>query len=226
MSYSYYEVYTNAQRAFSSLGFPYGADEDAAYIITWFELYNLKGLDLFCSFIKTNDNQYNYKIDLFNNEKVIDLNNKSNLITGPGVIDYIVSIFNTSNVSEFSLINCYDPIFLIPLLSRYIKKDIYGKILNDKEILCLMNKEKISINKILFEKKINNSIKIILSNTPNRNQKLDIDINLIDSKKYLSVGLSPNQISWDKVAALAFKSYVPESEESRSKGAGGGDAND
>ena len=226
MSYSYYEVYTNAQRAFSSLGFPYGADEDAAYIITWFELYNLKGIDLFCSFIEKNDEQYNYKIDLFKNERVIDLNNKSNLITGPGVIDYIVSKFNTSNVNEFNLINCYDPIFLIPLLSRYIKKDIYGKILNDNEILCVVNKEKISINKKLFEKKINNSIKIILSNTPNRNQKLDIDINLIDSKKYLSVGLSPNQISWDKVAALAFKSYVPESEESRSKGAGGGDAND
>ena len=226
MSYSYYEVYTNAQRAFSGLGFPYGADEDAAYIITWFELYNLKGIDLFCSFIETNDEQYNYKINLFKNERVIDLNNKSNLITGPGVIDYIVSKFNTSNVNEFNLINCYDPIFLIPLLSRYIKKDIYGKILNDNEILCLINKEKISINKILFEKKINNSIKIILSNTPNRNQTLDIDINLIDSKKYLSLGLSPNQNNWDKIAALAFQSYVPESEESRSKGAGGGDDND
>ena len=226
MSYSYYEVYTNAQRAFSSLGFPYGADEDAAYIITWFELYNLKGIDLFCSFIQTNDEQYNYKIDLFKNERVIDLNNKSNLITGPGVMDYLVSKFNTRNVSEFSLINCYDPIFLIPLLSRYVKKGIYGKILNDNEILCLVNKDKISINKTLFENNINNSIKIILSNTPNRNQKLDIDINLIDSKKYLSLGLCPNQKNWDKMLELAFKTYVPESEESRSKGAGGGDAND
>ena len=90
----------------------------------------------------------------------------------------------------------------------------------------MVNKESISINKILFEKKINNSIKIILSNIPNKNKKLDIDINLIDSKKYLSLGLSPNQNNWDKISELAFKSYVPESEESRSKGAGGGDAND
>ena len=77
-----------------------------------------------------------------------------------------------------------------------------------------------------MKKKINNSIKIILSNKPNKNKKLDIDINLIDSKKYLSLGLSPNQNNWDKMSELAFKSYVPESEESRSKGAGGGDAND
>ena len=47
MSYSYYEVYTNAQRAFSGLGFPYGADEDAAYIISWLEAFNLEGIQLF-----------------------------------------------------------------------------------------------------------------------------------------------------------------------------------
>ena len=47
MSYSYYEVYTNAQRAFSGLGFPYGADEDAAYIISWLEAFELNGIHLF-----------------------------------------------------------------------------------------------------------------------------------------------------------------------------------
>ena len=46
MSYSYYEVYTNAQRAFSGLGFPYGADEDAAYIISWLEAFELDGINL------------------------------------------------------------------------------------------------------------------------------------------------------------------------------------
>ena len=42
----------------------------------------------------------------------------------------------------------------------------------------------------------------------------------------LSVGLNPNQNNWNKVSELAFQSFVPESEQSRSKGAGGGDAND
>ena len=44
MNYSYYEVYTNTLRAFSGMGFPYGADEDAAYIIAWLELINLNGV--------------------------------------------------------------------------------------------------------------------------------------------------------------------------------------
>ena len=44
--------------------------------------------------------------------------------------------------------------------------------------------------------------------------------------KNLSNGLSPNQSSWDEISDLAFRTYVPESEVSREKGAGGGDAND
>ncbi len=226
MSYSYYEVYTNTQRAFAGINFPYGADEDAAYIITWLELYNLKGIDLFCSFIEKFDDQYDYKIDLFKNEKKIDLKNKSNLITGPGAIDYIVSKFKKNNESTYSLINCYDPIFLIPILCKYINKEIYSKILQDNEMLFSIDKKKISFSKKLFDNKINNSIKIILSKNPNRNKKLDIDINLKDSIKLLSLGLNPNQNNWNKISELAFQSFVPESEESRSKGAGGGDAND
>ena len=226
MSYSYYEVYTNTQRAFAGINFPYGADEDAAYIITWLELYNLNGIDLFCSFIEKFNDQYDYKIDLSKDEKKIDLKNKSNLMTGPGVIDYLVSKFKKNNENSYILINCYDPIFLIPILCKYIKKEIYSKIIKDNEILCLIDKEKISFNKKLFENKINNSIKIIFSNNPNKNKKLDININLRDSIKLLSAGLNPNQNNWNKVSELAFQAFVPESEESRSKGAGGGDAND
>ena len=52
MSYSYYEVYTNSQRAFSGLGFPYGADEDAAFIISWLEAFELSGIHLFANIQK------------------------------------------------------------------------------------------------------------------------------------------------------------------------------
>ena len=59
MSYSYYEVYTNAQRAFSGLGFPHGADEDAAYIISWLESFELDGVHLFSSIQKKIDSNFN-----------------------------------------------------------------------------------------------------------------------------------------------------------------------
>jgi len=226
VSFSYYEVYTNAQRAFSGLGFPHGADEDAAYVITWLELHKLKGIDLFCSIIKKLNKQYDCKINLLDVDKKIDLLNKSILITGPSIIDYLVSKFILSNQDQYSLINYQDPIFFIPLLSKLIKKRIYTKIINKKETLCLINNENILINNSLFNNDMNDEIKIIFSNNPNNNEILDININLKDAKKNLSIGLNPDQKNWDKVSNLAFQTFVPESKESRSKGAGGGDAND
>ena len=46
MGYSFYEIYTTSQRAFKGMGFPFGADEDAAYIIAWLELNNFKGVNI------------------------------------------------------------------------------------------------------------------------------------------------------------------------------------
>ena len=51
-----------------------------------------------------------------------------------------------------------------------------------------------------------------------------MDYNILDTN--ISNGLNPDQSSWDEISDLAFRTYVPESEESREKGAGGGDAND
>mgnify|MGYP003325754564 CR=1 FL=1 len=45
-------------------------------------------------------------------------------------------------------------------------------------------------------------------------------------RKNLSNGLNPDGADWNTISELAFRTYVPESEESREKGAGGGDAND
>ena len=158
MSYSYYEVYTNSQRAFSRLGFPFGADEDAAYIIAWLELQQLNGIELFCSIIDKLDNKYDSEINLIANEKKIDLKNKSTLITGPNIIDYLTSKFNMNNTTQYSLINCHDPIFLIPLLSKLIKKRIYSKIINLKETLYLINNNNIFIKKSIVKNVLNNSI--------------------------------------------------------------------
>ena len=78
MSYSYYEVYTNAQRAFSGLGFPYGADEDAAFIISWLEAFELNGIHLFETI--NNFNEMNTFIK--ENKELLDFNSiRNELIT-------------------------------------------------------------------------------------------------------------------------------------------------
>ncbi len=92
MSFSYYEVYTTSLRAFSSMGFPYGADEDAAYIISWLELNKFNGLNSLVDSIGVLDNKYDGKIKLnSHNDTSIDLNYASLLMKGPGLIDFYQS---------------------------------------------------------------------------------------------------------------------------------------
>ena len=52
---------------------------------------------------------------------------------------------------------------------------------------------------------------------------------IISEKKIqqnLSQSLTPESDAWDKIMKIANKTFVPESDESRNKGAGGGDDND
>ena len=128
VSYSYYEVYTNTQRAFSGLGFSYGSDEDAAFITTWLELCGLNGVKLLNLKIKDLDNSFNANIDPSKINSDFDCNNKSALMIGPGLIDFLISKVNNNINFKITMRNCDDPIFLIPLLYKYAKKILIHKL--------------------------------------------------------------------------------------------------
>ena len=225
MSYSYYEVYTNAQRAFSGLGFPYGADEDAAYIISWLEAFELEGFNLFSSVQKKIDSNFNGALDnnkLFNK---INLEKRSCLMIGPGLIDFLNFHTLKNNEVNIEFQNCSDPLFLIPLLYRAVKKNIFSKIINQNNIYAILSKNEMFIHDDI---KNNNCANFVLKLSTNEYQISkeinSLDYNILNTN--ISNGLNPDQSSWDKISDLAFRTFVPESEESREKGAGGGDAND
>ena len=225
MSYSYYEVYTNAQRAFSGLGFPYGADEDAAYIVAWLEAFDLNGVNLFSSLYSKLDSSFNGSFENTIGNK-LDLQKRSCLMVGPGLIDYLTFQANKNNEIKIEILNCADPLFLIPLLYRSIKKNIFSNIIDNKNTLAVINKENIFIHSELKKNKLLN-LNIILSKKIFKTLDTDNDFtNYSALRKNLSNGLNPNSTDWKTISKLAFRTYVPESEESRKKGAGGGDAND
>ena len=225
MSYSYYEIYTNARRAFSGLGFPYGADEDAAFIISWLEAFELSGIHLFANIQNKIDN--NFDGTLTNKDFVNEINveKKSCLMIGPGLVDFVNFQTLKNNEVNLEIQQCIDPLFLIPLLYRSVQKNIYSKISNQNKTLAILAKNKIFIHDDI---KNNNcpSFSLYLSKSeiqiPDEQDFSTYDI----LNQNLSNGLNPHQSSWDKISALAFRTYVPESETSREKGAGGGDAND
>ena len=225
MSYSYYEVYTNAQRAFSGLGFPYGADEDAAYIISWLEAFELEGFNLFSSVQKKIDSNFNGALDnnkLFNK---INLEKRSCLMVGPGLIDFLNFHTLKNNEINIEFQNCSDPLFLIPLLYRAIKKNIFSKIINQNKIYVVLGKNNIFIHDDIKNNDCSDFILNLSTNEYQISKEINsLDYNILNTN--ISNGLNPDQSSWDEISDLAFRTFVPESEESREKGAGGGDAND
>ena len=225
MSYSYYEVYTNAQRAFSGLGFPYGADEDAAFIISWLEAFELSGIQLFANIQNKIDNNFDGTLTNKDFVNEINLEKKTCLMIGPGLIDFLNFQTLKNNEVQLEIQQCIDPLFLIPLLYRSVKKNIYSKISNKNKTLTILGKNKIFIHDDI---KNNNCANFSLYLSKSEIQIPDEqDFSTYDIfNQNLSNGLNPHQSSCDNISALAFRTYVPESETSRQKGAGGGDAND
>ena len=226
VSYSYYEVYTNTQRAFSGLGFSYGSDEDAAFITTWLELCGLNGIKLLNLKIKDLDNSFNANIDPSKINSDFDCNNKSTLMIGPGLIDFLISKVKNNINFKITMRNCDDPIFLIPLLYKYAKKNINSQIISSHKIQAQITNKNIAVNKEIISTTYQEDFDLLLTKNTINEQKLDIHIQSSKINEMLSNGINPDKKSWDQISEIAFRTFVPESEESRSKGAGGGDAND
>jgi len=236
MSFSYYEVYTTSLRAFSSMGFPYGADEDAAYIISWLELNKFNGLSSLVNSIGALDDKYDGKIKLnSHNETSIDLNCASLLMKGPGLIDFYQSELNEKKDLHITLNNCLNPEYLLPLLFRSSKKIFYCNALwldaKNHIQFCEVENSIMKIGIVSNQEPINSKqVRIYISNKHKIKKKFNSVSFTITSKTIqanLANGISPDENNWETISKLAARTFVPESEESRIKGAGGSDdAND
>ena len=241
MSFSYYEIYITSLRAFSGMGFPYGADEDAAYMTTWLELYKLGGIHKLASLSNILDNKYNAKFDLkkVRSTTSINLYNTSLLMKGPGLFDYLFQKTKKNNVTEIVLDNCIDPIYIIPLAQKYSDKleIINACWINDqnKKIGVNISKKQIAIGQLKTNKELTNK-QVLLQFIKKNDKSLEIkklkllkieyEINNTIKQQYLRESLNPNPHDWNIISKLAHRTFVPESEESRKKGAGGGNDND
>lgn len=231
MGYSFYEIYTTSQRAFRGMGFPFGADEDAAYIIAWLELNNLNGVNIFNNILDQIDKQYDGVLNLRQINKEIDFKNKSILMKGPGLVDFLQSNIDKDTKVSINITNCSNGILFLPLLHKANKNIKYLELIY-KDSNKQTNIFRVYDNKVLNsieENSINENEVIITLSNEDLNKKKDsykVIINEKTIQENLSKSLTPNKNNWDTISIIASRTFVPESEESRIKGAGGGDAND
>ena len=145
---------------------------------------------------------------------------------GPGLIDYLISKVDKKENLKLTIKNCNDPIFLIPLLYKYTKKNINSQFLLDQKIDVQITNENIRVNREIISTNYQRNFDLLLTKNILKEQKLDINISSSNINNLLSKGINPDKESWEEISKIAFRTFVPESEESRAKGAGGGDAND
>ena len=232
MGYSFYEVYITAQRAFRGMGFPFGADEDAGFIIAWLELNKFNGIEMLYNSINQIDQKYNGIINIQNINKIIDFENQSILMKGPSLIDYMQSLLNNSEKVSITITNCLNGIFFLPLLYKTLSYIKYSELIffkSNKINYYQLTKNKITF-KILKEEEniLPNQIKINMINNK-LNKSFNVDEQIITEKiiqENLSKSLTPQDNHWEKILKIANRTFVPESKESRIRGAGGGDDND
>ena len=134
-----------------------------------------------------------------------------------------------------TLNNCTDPEYLLPLLFRSSKKIFYCNALwlntNSQIQFCEIENNIMKIGLVSNQEKVNKQqVKIYISNKQKIQKEFNSDTYTITSKTIqnnLASGISPDENNWKIISKLAAKTFVPESEESRIKGAGGSDdAND
>ena len=236
MSFSYYEIYITCLRAFTAMGFPYGADEDAAFMVSWLELNKLNGVKNLVKISKKINKKFNGSFQLINVEsnQKINLNHISLLMKGPGLVEYFFQKIRKKKYIEVILENCVDPIFIIPLVARIAKNNVYiNSYWIEKNLMIELNASKkniiikkrknrlkIASNQLLI-KISSKSLKPIIKSKKNQ-CKIDDKV----EQKRLEEAINPNKKDWGLILSYAKLTFVPESKVSRAKGAGGGDDND
>ena len=233
MGYSFYEIYITSQRAFRAMGFPFGADEDAGFIIAWLELNHLNGIEILHNLLNSIDHKYDGIVKIENLNENIDFKNSTILMKGSGLVDYLQSISNQKEKLSLNIKNCPDGILFLPLLYKISRKNNYVE-LNFNNSKNKISKYKIKDKEIAFETfinqdlLINNEVRIIIKNDKENLENL-FQQKIITQKTIqdnLAQSINTNENLWKEISQIANKTFVPESEESRNKGAGGGDAND
>ena len=98
------------------MGFPHGSDEDAAFIISWLELNNFRGVSLLANSISKLDQKYQGILTIDNLSEAINFRKRSILMKGTGLVDFMFSKITNKKKISVKIENCENGILFLPLL--------------------------------------------------------------------------------------------------------------
>ena len=228
------------QRCLEASCVPKGYDHEGAFSTRWLASYGFTVFNILDEI--TISNTSDWRIELLKTGVLCGYG--SPMITlGADVIDYCASLESSKNESiKIVIKDIRGPIFLIPFAARrslnaesYVLEwndplgEVIKVIINDPKEIYISDINNLCDIEYSVDVTIRISDKAYLfddSTKINVNYALNPKILAGTHEKCLSNGISVKRALWEKLNALANLVLVPNTEKSRSLGAGGGDAND
>ncbi len=237
MKISLNELHIKCRNAFRGLGFPHGADEEGAFIIAWLEIHQFEGLKLFSRVPKCRTKGPFPQTISIDENGVVDCSQCCGIAVIPSVFDLVRSRGNEDETNEIVMNHCSQAILFLPLILKYAdSRHTWQLVGTDAESSTHITVDTVngcvSMNSNTRESPQSDwQIKLqrvasLTFDTKNANEKWSFDSLHQQEKQAIENGLEVNEEQWHLVLETARKSLVPASEESRVKGAGGGDSND
>ncbi len=246
MRVSQNEVYRMAQRALEGAGAPYGIDRDGAQSVAWLAARDLPGLAMLAAALDAMEGAFAPILPPHQDgtEGDLDLAGRPALVSAGSVMDCFALQLGDGQRAALQLRRCRWPLFLLPLAashaahSRAVKLTWQAGAMMLTCIAAPAGQCRIVLEggeappDALF---LDAGPATVMLETPTRNVRATprtapqhvIDTTALDEalRRSLGEGITVDDGVWARVMTAARRVLVPASEESRSRGAGGGDAN-
>ncbi len=248
MRISQNEIYRLCQRALEGLGAPTGVDRDGALAVAWLEARGLPGLDLLARDMAHLDGDFGppAAMTLDGPQTRIDAAGQSAVAMCGAVVDVAAAAAEAAVERRASvrLLRCRSPLFLLPPAARCSERGTSFRLawraggrhlaslvaapglVSIHAAPCILLEGLLADNEPA-EVEILCTHRVPLPPTDGRLPPPALDMEALAERlsRALALGVEVTRETWQRVAEVAARVQVPASEESRVRGAGGGDAN-
>lgn len=231
MKISINELHNTCKKAFEACGYPYGADDEAASMVSMLEVYGLSGIArLHRTLSEIEQKGFPQTIDHQKSPHGLSVRASefSMLALGPAIVDLGKTASQSEQTYTINIENVTDPEFLLPVLLQSKNRGATSKLnwvdndfsycfqtFNDGTPLFWRSRLKGS----------NTNCELVFgSRDCNLSSEVDIvcthDQIKASEQQAIENGVSVDEKSWSDIQKLAKQVFVPESKESKERGAG------
>lgn len=245
MRVSQNEVYRTAQRALEGAGAAYGVDRDGAEAVAWLAARGLPGPALLAQALERMEDAFAPLAPprQLHGTPLIDLGGRPAVAWAAAVIDCL-DLAQRAGMERLRLRACRWPLFLLPAALRHAQRGWAIQLrwnVGTAAVICALHGA--DGCRIIVEGGPPDLTPLFLNSAPvgvvldaaGRNARVVgriADVQLVDAPaldaalaRSLTEGIEVDDAVWARLAGAARRVLVPASEESRARGAGGGDAN-